>query len=53
MNRMMAVLSRNARTWGLFCKAVSANRWAVVTVVILASVVSVGTAEEPPPSTPT
>ena len=52
MNRMMAVRGCTARPWALFCNAVSANRRGVLIVVILASVVSVGTAEEPPPSAP-
>ena len=53
MNRMIAVPGCAARPWALFCNAVGVNRRGVLIVVILASVVSVGTAEEPPPSAPT
>jgi WD40 repeat protein len=52
MNSMIAVPGRSARAWALSCNAVGVNRRGVLIVVILASVVSVGTAEEPPPSAP-
>ncbi len=52
MNRMIAVPGCAARPWALCCNAVGVNRRAVLIVVILASVGSGRTAEEPPPSAP-
>ena len=52
MNRMMAVRGCAARHWASFFDAVAVNRRGVLNVVILASVVCVGRAEERPPSAP-
>jgi WD40 repeat protein len=52
MSRMIAVPGRAGRTRALFCRADAVNRLVGPIVVILAGVVSVGSAEEPPPSAP-
>jgi WD40 repeat protein len=52
MNLIIAVPGCAARPLALLCNAVGVNRRGVLIVVILASVVSIGTAEEPPPSAP-
>ncbi len=53
MNRMIAVPGCSARSWVLFCNSVGVKRRSVLIGVVLASGVTVGTAEEPPPSAPT
>jgi WD40 repeat protein len=52
MNRMIAVPGCSARSRALFCNTVDVTRRGVLIVVILVCAVSVGTAEEPPPSAP-
>jgi WD40 repeat protein len=52
MKRMMAVPGCAARQRALLCNAIGVDRRHLLIVVIVASVVSVGTAEEPPPSAP-
>ncbi len=52
MKRMIAVPRCAARAWALLCTGLGVNRRQALLVVILATVVSVGTAEEPPPSAP-
>ncbi len=52
MNRMIAVRGIISRPWASFCNAIGVCRRAVLIVVIAATIPSVGTAEEPPPSAP-
>jgi WD40 repeat protein len=52
MNHVIAVPECAARRRALLCNAVGVNRWGVLIIVILTSVVSVGMADEPPPNAP-